>query len=512
MIKRGCTLRLESVSGDFNSIRTGSRMSLALEGSRVLTVLKRGKDKGAALVGVVCKVCCPSRKRVFMGKGRMAVHSPGSSCRLKVNVMRRRFGLMSMLAMTRGVILKLPKGKGLSVGEVARSVRGLTSGCNFRLSLSRGVCRVSISRGRAIRVVGVLCHNTEVLVLSRPATILAPRRSSQLFSVLEGVEGSKYSVVVVARGLRRILTLSSHITVLEGKGCVSAMRATRTGTRDLSRVVMNNEMSLGVSHPRPRGMGGQLIIGNLGYGGGRRMGALSSISLAMGTKRVLNVTNVSKDNRGRFLRTVTKLRTVRDNSVALLSSGKGKARLTKVSSVSVGGTKVDLTFIPRSHVNVKLINSVSVASGVVLEDCHGNGDPFLSQGNPGTLTLGVGRRLRIVAPDVSTPIHRVSKKGMRGILMKERVTRGPGILLMTFPAQKISIGASRIVCHLLGRRGGGKITMIYIVRSLSMILRLYSEVTIFYKNGVDKVRSKEATAGRRVKLLVAGRRGKKART
>ncbi len=364
-----------------------------------------------------------------------------------------------------------------------------------------------MSRGRAIRVIGILCQNTSVLVLSRPATILAPRRARGLFTILQHVQSTNGSVVVVARGLRRILDLSSGITILHGNRCINAIGATSAGRDRLARVVINGGIRLGVRHARPGGIIPHLRIRRISYAGQRNTLILSSISFATGTNRVLNVTNVTNSNRQRLLRTVTNLREASDNTILCGGPGaNGVSGLGTGAPLRVQRLNMQLDFIPRSHLNVNLINGVSVISGVVLHDCHGNGSVFLRHGTPGSLTRRVVRRLRIIAPNTGAPIHRLSNNGIRGILINHRVTTQPAILVTTCPIHNLSVGSSCIVCGLLGRRGRGNITIVFINRSLSILLSLYSHVLIVNSNHIANVISTHATAGRRVNLLVAGAR------
>lgn len=506
MVDRSLTVRLGNVAGAFNSVITGGSIGLRMGGDRVLTVLNRGNDNGAALVGVLSNVCFPSRNRVFVGNGRIIVGSPGSSFRYKVKVIRRRFGLISIFGTARGVILNIGSNGGFGLGRTRGGIHRVASGCNFRVSLGEGVCRVSISRGRAIRVVGILCENTSVLVLSRPATILAPRRASGLFSILHGVHTSNGSVVVVARGLRRILTLSSHITILHGNRCVNAIRAGSTARRSLARVVIKGGVSLGVREASPMGPTSVLVIGRVSTGGTRNQVVLSSVSFATESNRVLNVTNVTNDNRERVLRTITNLRGLRGNRVFCGARSNRAIGLHSGAPARVHRLNIELSFIPRSELNVNLINGVSVASGVVLEDCGGNRSLFMSEGGPGSLTRGVVRDLRIIAPNATAPIHGLSNNGIRGVLINERVTLGPELLVTTCPMENLSVGSSCIVCGLLGGRGTGNITMVFINRSLSILIRLYSEVLIVGSNGMANIISNHAAGGRRLNFLVAGAR------
>lgn len=101
-------LRVHSVSGGFANIHTLSRISFALHGNRVRTLVNRGNTNGSALVGILANIrrFRDNSVRVTKGDGMVMGRSPRRTRTGNVDAICRRMGLYPGLAMTRGLFVK----------------------------------------------------------------------------------------------------------------------------------------------------------------------------------------------------------------------------------------------------------------------------------------------------------------------------------------------------------------------------------------------------------------------
>lgn len=242
-----CLLRVGGVAGAFNDIGTVSGIYLQLGTNRVISLYKRGKSNGSALVGILYNVCPRNscRNRVVFTKRRVRTDRVHSARHGNVTVVRRRLTLIGRLAILRGVFLngRVARGNVVSCSLVALHYRGLLTRIDLSVSPSAHINSLKLKRRRLIRVTGTLGGRIHLLVLSRPATSLARRRASILLSVVHSLRRRNVTYVCVSRGLGRIGTVSSAVYIVHSKRRVNAHSTTKVDRSSVVAVVIKQRLA-----------------------------------------------------------------------------------------------------------------------------------------------------------------------------------------------------------------------------------------------------------------------------
>lgn len=184
-------------------IRAGTlgRIGVRIGRDRFITVVKPSNYNGSALLGVLKALSSPASNGCFFGNGRVSgvkrdrlatFHGKG------VNFMFRDFGLVSRLAIFRGIRLPL----------ICLNYQGSRHGQGIVRILSQvGVTRhtkrfprrLSNKRRRHITVTHTIIASYPLVLTSRPAKGLSSAGKTRIVRLLQRLGKRKAAVIVIAR-------------------------------------------------------------------------------------------------------------------------------------------------------------------------------------------------------------------------------------------------------------------------------------------------------------------------
>lgn len=189
--------------------------------------------------------------------------------------------------------------------------------------------------------------NTSVLVLSRPATILKPVRVSQLCSQLHTLTRRKQTVIIVARGLKRIRRRTSHIAIVQNNQAILRTNKSAAHNRLLS-TVFNSRISITGRRSRltraiiRRSVNPAILrIHSLSIGNRSKHRHISSLDFRIQTNRILYVLKIRNGKRTRLVSTLTKLHSTR-NTIVITNRSIDKSK-------PHSQFRRNIQFISRSH-------------------------------------------------------------------------------------------------------------------------------------------------------------------
>ncbi len=202
--------------------------------------------------------------------------------------------------------------------------------------------------------------------------------------------------------------------------------------------------------------------------GRESLGIVASLALSMSRKRVLTVLNSDKSNGDLLTRTVFK---VLPRGTGLGKAvGCGNGRLSRGSGRRVHKGRV--TLVPRSIGFLSPL--VGVSSRTVKRARARRRGRRGGRGRERVFRrCGLNPRMSSVCP------FRLSKKVTEEILMSATLLSGPGLMMTSRPAPKLSRGAIGRALGRFGRVGRGKVKMLLVARSVRTTLRMTSEVKVF---------------------------------
>ncbi len=269
---------------------------------------------------------------------------------------------------------------------------------------------VSISSERVIRVTGTISCSSGVVILSRPASSLGSHRMRRLFHVVSGLERENYNVVCVSRGVRRVLHVSSSVAMVHSKGRVTARPTDRVSVSGVVGLVMKQRLA----RHFPPGAGGingiVLQISKLDT----QCTGMESISFRIQRNRVVKITKLNNSKEARLLRDVFNVQTGGTKGVALNNGAmNGQAPHRSVTD--------NFTVLARRQQTSNVFKVLSVASGAIVSDLGGCGvnNLFLDESGVGASASGYVSSVEMGAPGERAGVEALSKKGRRGMVLKE---------------------------------------------------------------------------------------------
>lgn len=217
---------LSGVAGIFrrnaHAVRTLGGIDLRIPTKRVCNIVNTSNTNGDALVHYMGLLRHPARNDILISNRRLAALSRSrlAGTHHRVNVVFRRFGLLSSHAIFNGITLPL-RLSGAPGSRVGHHIARLLSLINLNSGRSDCPSGLSNKRGRHITVTHTLTDGPGMLLYSRTADTLSPTAAHSVLRLLGSVgHHLNLAVLLVARRVSIIGHVYSYITIVDGNRLV----------------------------------------------------------------------------------------------------------------------------------------------------------------------------------------------------------------------------------------------------------------------------------------------------
>lgn len=220
----GVVLRLVSVGGECNDGRMLRKVDVGFRGN-VCKLVKPGKSNGSAVVGVVSSILSVDSNGVLCGKA--SVGRLSSECERGVNFLPRGMNCCPGFA-TGGAVRCFKCLENMGGGRLSSGIRRILESIGLCRGHGSGIGSFSKKVGRELKVTVAYMTGPRVVVFSRPAIKLSPRRETEFGGLVEGLSGAG-AVMLSARVLSSMRRITSCV-VLVGRKYLAGFRGVNKGS------------------------------------------------------------------------------------------------------------------------------------------------------------------------------------------------------------------------------------------------------------------------------------------
>ncbi len=488
-------IELRNITKTFGSVVANKDVSLTVNRGEILSILGENGSGKTTLMNMISGIYYPDSGQIFIDGEEVVIRSPKDAFKHKIGMIHQHFKLVDVFNATENVILGI-KGQKFDIKTAEKTIRETCEKYGFELDFTKKIYDMSVSEKQTVEIIKVLYRGADILILDEPTAVLTPQETQKLFSVLRRMRDDGKSIIIITHKLHEVLSLSDNVAVLR-KGEYIATVPTKDATEEsITEMMVGEKISLDIERSEPHNTEDRLIIKGLDCYDENSVKVLDDVTFTAKSGEILGIAGISGSGQRELLEAIAGLQKLSGGEITYNDPKTGKAEnLRNKTPVEIRNLGVRLSFVPEDRLGMGLVGNMSITDNMLLRSYKKGKSFFLERKEPKKLADQIVKDLKVVTPDTSTPVRRLSGGNVQKVLVGREIAASPTVLMAAYPVRGLDINSSYTIYNLLTEQKEKGVAVIFVGEDLDVLIDLCDRILVI--------------AGGRVTGIVDGRTAKK---
>jgi simple sugar transport system ATP-binding protein len=419
----------------------------------------------------------------------------------------QHFSLIPDLTVIENLVLGFEGGLFLDLKKAEQKLRQISANYGLAIDPARKIQDLSVSQWQRTEILKILFHESDVLILDEPTSMLSPGEIVDLFQTLRSLRQAGKSVVLITHNLNEAISISDRITVMrsgknaaEFSGDMLRTMDAKTATNKVLEVMFGalpEKQPRVTEHVAANGPVLELkqveVLNNLGRVGLKRI----SFSVAKG--EILGITGVDSQDR-RLLAEVIGGQ-IRTSAGKLLYRGRDITFTDIATRFELG-----IRYVTDDRINEGCVLDMTLSENTVLQSFYRR--PFsrfglLNHANIQSFTEDLIRRFAIRSAGPDARVDTLSGGNIQKFILARSLSGGPELIVCSNPTYGLDAKTVRLIRQLLKEESRRGAAVLLITTDMDELLTCSNRIGVLFNGGISGFMDHgDATAEKVGKLML----------
>ena len=490
-----CAVRMVDISKSFGQIHANKNVSLDIHRGEILSLLGENGSGKTTLMNMLSGIYYPDSGQIYVGGKPVDIRSPKDAHDLRIGMIHQHFKLVDVVTAAENVKL----GMRSPLKKTKQAIREICDKYHFSVDPDKKIYEMSVSEKQTLEIVKALYRGADILILDEPTAVLTPQETEALFADMRAMKEDGKSIVIITHKLNEVLAISDRVAILRKGEYVGDIETAKADVQTLSDLMVGRAVSLNIERPLVEDRPTRLVVKNLSVKDNLGVMRLNNVSFTAYSGEILGVAGVAGSGQKELLEAIAGLCREEPGSEILYHdprSGK-EVELCKLSPEQIRALGVSLAFVPEDRLGMGLVGSMNIPDNMMLRSYKEGRLGLTDRKKPRKLAEKVVEELEVAAPDLDTPVRKLSGGNVQKVLVGRELSSEPSLMMAAYAVRGLDINTSYAIYHLLNERKLNGGAVIYVGEDLDVLLELCDRIMVL--------------CGGRISGIVDGRTAKKER-
>jgi len=501
MEEQNPVLRMNGINKSFLGVKANQDLNFELYPREICALLGENGAGKSTLMKILFGLYKPDTGEIYIHGQKADIKSPRDAIRLGVGMVHQHFNLVSTHQVWENLVLGLEDRFLLDKKQACQKISDFSHKFGLDVNPEAYVWQLSAGEKQRIEIIKVLLHGAKILILDEPTAVLTMQESEALFSVLQDMTKSDYSVIFISHKLREVIRLTDRVVVLRRGKVIDSPMTAQTTEEELARLMMGDEKT---DEPKPvysSKKGREILrIENLSVASDMGFDAVRDVSFGIHEGEILGLAGVSGNGQRELAQVLSGVRELRKGKIYL--RGDLVPRLKPSLLINSGWGR-----IPEDRMTEGLLLNLSLMDNLLLE-VHTRPEfrkgPFLNLKKAKNFTEDLIHEFDVRSGSYDLPVHHLSGGNMQKLLLARELFLEPRFIVAGQPTRGLDVKGVRFIQNLLLRERERGTAILLISEDLDEIMSLSDRIAVIYEGEIMEIFDRQEANRSRIGLMMAG--------
>ena len=505
-------IKMTGITKTFPGVMANDDIDFDLRAGEIHSLLGENGAGKTTLMNILAGMYQPDKGTILVRDQRVQIRSPRDSLKLGIGMVYQHFTLIANLTVLENLMLGFEGGLFLNLKKAARKLQGICDSFGLSIDPHRLIQDLAIAERQRTEILKILYHESDVLILDEPASVLSPAETETLYQTLKRLRKAGKSIVLITHNLNEALAVSDRITVMRSGKKAAELSGDTLSAMD-TKAASDKILDLMFGHVPRTAPGGLppapaddplLVLDHVAALNSRGQTGLKDVCLSIKKGEIVGITGVAGEEQ-RLLAEVIGGQT-HASSGRLFYRGRDITRLAVSRRFELG-----ISYITADRINEGCVLNMALSDNAILQCYHRPPISRFGILNPGRIAAfarGLIRRFAIRTAGPEAPVSTLSGGNIQKLLLARGLSGNPALIICSSPTYGLDAQTIAFVQNLLIEQSRQGTAVLLITSDLDELFSCCSRIGVLF-NGelVGLMDRSDATTEKIGKLMLGIGRG-----
>lgn len=468
MIETPRILEAVSISKEFSGVRVLNGVSLALDPGEIVGVIGENGAGKSTFVKILSGVYEPSGGVVEIAGHPVNIRNPLAARNLGISMVPQEFNLVDSLTVFENVFLgcELTRGPLLDKPAMKRRTAAILEELETAIDPEARIGDLSVAQKQMVEIAKALAHESRVLILDEPTTVLSSAEVNILFRLIRRVRDRGVAVLFISHKLGEVKELCDRVLILRDGDPVALAPVSEMSPDDMARGMVGRELNQ--VFPQKRDSTGKLALEVSGLSLG---GLLEDITFQVRRGEILGFAGLVGAGRTELAETIMGLRRKTAGTV------KVKGQVVDVGSPRQA-VDLGLGYLSEDRQGRGLVLDFGIAENVTLISLVRYVRGLISRRRERAAADEYIHRFDVRATSLGNALRYLSGGNQQKVYLAKWMDTQPDILILDEPTRGIDVSARMEIYRFIRSLADDGIACLVISSELEEVIGLCQRVAV----------------------------------
>lgn len=355
-------LELRWITKRFPGVLANDGVDLAVRSGDIHAIVGENGAGKSTLMSILYGLYSPDDGEIVIRGSTVKFHSPIDAMAAGLGMVHQAFKLFPSLTVAENVIYGAePTSRDVFIDQKSARARVTDLSRQHGLAVDPDVRIEDLPVGilQRVEILKALYRGARIIILDEPTAVLTPQERDRLFEVLQQLQGSGHTILLITHKLGEVLAVSDHVTVLRNGRSVAHLVTADTDEFEISRHMIGRDARLNI--PKREAPMGDVVLSacDVSVTGEHELHSVRNLSLEVRAGEILGIAGVSGNGQRELIDAITGMGPI-DSGTILLCDEDITHR-----SIAVRRQK-GMAYIPEDRHGVGSAGAASVADNLLM--------------------------------------------------------------------------------------------------------------------------------------------------
>lgn len=510
-------VELQNIVKHFGRTVANDDVSLDVRRGEAIGLLGENGAGKSTLMNILSGLYPPTSGQIAIDGAARSFRSPRDALDTGICMVHQHFSQIPTLSVVENVALtQLRAGTFVQTDAVRESLRELSARYRLAVRPDARVEELSIGECQRVEILKALYHDSQVLILDEPTSVLSFTEIDELLTVLDTLVAEGKSIVFISHKLDEVLTIASRIAVMRRGRLEAFLQAGETDKHELATLMVGERADTGLRNATALVAGDtaavaharvapdptstpvvQVVNATVVEDGVER---LRSVDLEVRAGEILGIAGVEGNGQRQLSELLVGLVRPATGSVTVCGQDVSRMHPEAIAELGVG-------YVPEDRHEHGLVMSMTAADNILLRpriraDALRHGVLQRRRRDEIATTLLAGVNATHIQP--GTPVSSLSGGNQQRVVLARELAGEPAVIVAAQPTRGLDFAATADVDQILLTHRKRGAAVVFISTNLDELLLICDRVAVLCDGEIVGVVVPAETTRRELGLLMGG--------
>jgi ribose transport system ATP-binding protein len=471
-------LKTVDISKEFSGIRVLDRINVEIEKGEIFGIIGENGAGKSTFVKIISGIYAPTEGQVFLEGKAVSIRDPITAKNLGITMIPQEFNLISDLNVYENVFLGVERSKGkliLDSKNMAKITQEMLDELEANISPYDKIQDLSVAEKQMVEVAKAMVHESKVLIMDEPTTVLTPKEIDILFNLMRKLKERGITTIYISHKLNEIKRICDRVMILRDGKQISVGATSDLSEHEMARRMVGRELNqIFPEKPMPED---EVVLEVEGL---TNEDLFQDVSFDLKKKEILGFSGLVGAGRTELAEAIIGIRKIDRGLI------RAWGEEVKIKSPE-DALKQDIAYLTEDRQGIGILTNFDISQNVTLSSLKKYTKFLINSKKVRQSTEKYVKELNIKAASLKSQLEFFSGGNQQKVSLAKCLDTDPKILILDEPTRGIDVNAKREIYYIIRDLVKEGVSVILISSEMEEIIGLCNRVVVMKEGRITGV-------------------------